>query len=129
MVFLMGIFHFIFGTIVGSFLNVVVLRYNSSFSIYGRSGCPSCGKTLTWFELIPILSFFLQMGRCRVCGSRISLQYPLVEALTGVLFLFIFLKGLPAAFTFYMFVISSLLVAILVYDIRHKIIPDGLVYT
>ena len=129
MIFLLGVFYFVLGTVVGSFLNVVVLRYNTGFSFRGRSGCLSCGKSLSWFELIPLLSFFLQAGRCRACGSSISAQYPLVEALTGVLFLFIFLKDLSIASTFYMFAISSLLVAILVYDVRHKIIPDGLVYT
>ena len=126
---MLGIFYFTFGAIAGSFLNVVVLRYNTGFSMGGRSGCDSCGKKLLWFELIPLLSFFLQKGRCNACSSSISAQYPLVEALTGVLFLFIYLKDLSIASTFYMFAIVSLLVAILVYDIRHRIIPDGLVYT
>ena len=129
MVFLLGAFYFIFGTIVGSFLNVVVLRYNTGLSIQGRSECLSCGKTLSWFELIPLLSFFLQKGRCRTCGSSISFQYPLVEALTGLLFLSVFFKQLTVPYTLYMLVITSLLVSILVYDMRHKIIPDGLVYT
>lgn len=128
MVFLLGIFYFTFGAIAGSFLNVVVLRYNTGLSIRGRSACLSCGEKLSWFELIPLLSFFLYRGRCRTCGSSISPQYPLVEALTGLLYVSIFLKQLSVPYTFYMLIIASLLVAILVYDMRHKIIPDGLVY-
>lgn len=84
---------FTFGLIVGSFLNVVILRYNterSVFAIYplrGRSHCVSCGKTLSWYELIPLFSFLIQLGRCRTCGGRLSIQYPIVELLTGLIFL------------------------------------------
>jgi len=123
----------IFGTLIGSFLNVLVLRYNTGHSIVNdRSRCFSCGKTLEWFELIPIFSFVAQGGRCRSCKARISWQYVLVEILTGLVFLSIFWKfftifNLPHLI-FYLF-IFSILIAISVYDYRHKIIPDGLVYT
>ncbi len=84
---------FWFGLIIGSFLNVVILRYdpdNSVFSLVpigGRSHCMSCGKTLSWYELIPLFSFLIQRGRCRTCGERLSRQYPIVEFLSGVIFL------------------------------------------
>ena len=123
-----GVFYFIFGTIVGSFLNVVALRYNSGRGINGRSSCFSCGKNLTWSQLVPIFSFIYSLGRCSSCGSRISLQYPLVEFFTGFIFLGIFLKNLVIIESIYFLVIFSILIVILIYDIRHKIIPDGLVY-
>lgn len=121
---------FLLGIIVGSFLNVVILRYNTGKSLLGRSGCFSCGKGLRWYELIPVISYFLQSGKCRSCGSGISLQYPLVELLTGVLFALIYQQFYPGILSlfFYIFVWSFLIV-ITVYDLRHKIIPDGLSYT
>ena len=120
---------FIFGTIVGSFLNVVVLRYNTGVSIArGRSFCFSCGHKLSWSELVPILSFLFQKGKCRNCESKISWQYPIVEFITGLLFLAIFLKyGLAPISLLIGFILVSVLLAITVYDIRQKIIPDGLV--
>mgnify|MGYP003393724366 FL=1 len=114
---------FLLGTIIGSFLNVVILRYNTGVSITGRSGCFSCGKKLEWYELVPILSFLFLRGKCSKCNTKISWQYPLVELVTGLLFVFSFQYG------FYYLFIFSLLIVITVYDLRHKIIPDGLVFT
>jgi prepilin signal peptidase PulO-like enzyme (type II secretory pathway) len=123
------IIFFILGTIIGSFLNVVVLRYNTGVSIArGRSFCFSCGKKLSWSELVPVLSFLFQKGKCCGCKSKISWQYPVVEVLTGLLFLAIFLKyGLEPISLLIGFILVSVLIAITVYDIRQKIIPDGLV--
>jgi len=131
-------FVFIFGAVVGSFLNVVVLRYNTGRSItIERSQCFSCGKTLKWFELIPIFSFIAQRGRCRSCGSKISFQYITVEILTGLVFLLIFnyqfsitneFSNLLIFNILYLWTIFSILIAISVYDLRHKIIPDALVF-
>ncbi len=123
------VFIFIFGTIIGSFLNVVILRYNTGYSpVATRSRCFNCGKILKWYELIPILSFLIQFGRCRKCRSKISWQYPLVELLTGILFLIIFLKFGYSLITGYWLLVISLLIVVAVYDLRHQIIPDGLVY-
>ncbi len=122
------IFVFAFGSIVGSFLNVIILRYNTGRGINGRSFCFSCGALIRWFSLIPVLSFLVQGGKCRECKSKISWQYPSVELLTGLVFLFIFWKfGFDSLLPFYLF-ISSLLIIISVYDFKHKIIPDGVVY-
>lgn len=119
---------FVFGAIIGSFLNVVALRLNSGLSLSGRSHCPQCGKTLKYYELIPILSFFWFGGRCRECRVRISWQYPIVEILTGLLFLSLYC--LP--FTIYQRLILAtvfcIYIVIVIYDLRHKIIPDSLVY-
>ena len=124
---------FVFGTIIGSFLNVVAFRYNTGFGLNGRSKCLSCAKTLTWIELIPIFSFAAQKGACRKCKSRISWQYPLVELSGGLLFVAIFWKFPPTTvatslITALYLIITALLIVITVYDIKHKIIPDALVY-
>lgn len=126
---------FILGLIVGSFLNVVILRYNTGVSLGGRSGCPICGHTLQWYELIPVVSFCIQKGRCRSCSTPISWQYMVVELVTGILFVGVHLKffsgiidGSYVLHALYYWVIMSLLVVITIYDIQHKIIPDPFVY-
>ena len=129
------IFVFIFGTIIGSFLNVLILRYNTGVSPFkGRSFCFSCGKKLGFFELVPLFSFLWQGGKCTGCQSKISWQYPIVEALTGALFLAVFIKfsGLIGLYFNAWYILISLLVMtvlifITVYDLKHKIIPDGAV--
>jgi prepilin signal peptidase PulO-like enzyme (type II secretory pathway) len=125
---------FIFGTIVGSFLNVVALRFNTGKGLGGRSMCMSCGKTLTWKELVPIFSFVAQKGSCRKCKSKISWQYPLVEFIAGAIFVLIFMtfppvSALAGLTTLIQVIAACLLLVISVYDIKHKIIPDILVYT
>lgn len=126
---------FIFGAIVGSFLNVVSLRMRTGRTLYGRSSCPSCGRILRAWELVPILSFFIINGRCSSCKSKISWQYPTVEFFTGLLFVFSTVKVGNYDFTIPFFVFgltalfcsTSALVVIFVYDLKHKIIPDTLV--
>jgi prepilin signal peptidase PulO-like enzyme (type II secretory pathway) len=120
---------FIFGAAIGSFLNVVALRYNTGFTVGGRSECFSCGKTLRWFELVPILSFIILRGKCARCKSKISFQYPVVEFLTGILFALIWSEGYPFYYTLLLALITSILMVIGVYDVKHTIIPDALVYS
>ena len=133
----LGIILFFFGTIIGSFLNVVIYRFHSGKSLGGRSMCFSCSKTLEWHELVPLASFLVQRGKCRGCKSVISIQYPLVEATTGVMFVFLAFKLLPVLFYSQGLFLSAvvwytyfwcLLLVIAVYDIRHTIIPDSLVW-
>ena len=130
MTFLVYIFVAVIGLVVGSFLNVVVLRLNTGKSIFkGRSQCLSCAVSLKWHELLPIVSFIAQKGRCYHCRSKISWQYIIVEAVTSLVFVLIALKyGISFSFAWYA-IIFSILIAISVYDLRHKIIPDVLVYT
>jgi prepilin signal peptidase PulO-like enzyme (type II secretory pathway) len=119
---------FIFGTLIGSFLNVVAYRYNSGVSpLKGRSRCFACGKTLSWHELIPIASFVFQRGRCRSCLVKLSWQYPVVEVVTGALFVGVYALGKPLASSLFALAIFCTLVIIAVYDLRHKIIPDSFV--
>jgi len=121
---------FILGTIIGSFLNVFVLRYNTGMSfVTGSSRCFSCGRNLHWYELVPLFSFLILGGKCLSCKSKISYQYPLIEGVTGIIFIGIFLTfGLVPILPLYL-VVASLLIAMAIYDFKHKIIPDGMVYT
>jgi len=126
MIFISLIF-FILGTIIGSFINVVVLRYKTGRSpMKGRSKCFSCGKMLFWYELVPIFSFLFLNGKCLGCNSKISYQYPIVEFITGLAFFGLSYKlGLSYILLLYL-LIAPILIAISVYDFKHKIIPNGM---
>ncbi|PIZ87448.1 MAG: prepilin peptidase, partial [Candidatus Nealsonbacteria bacterium CG_4_10_14_0_2_um_filter_40_15] len=117
---------FIFGLIAGSFLNCVIYRLEQGQSfLKGRSYCPLCKHTLSWQDLVPVLSFLFLRGKCRYCRQKISLQYPLVELATGILFVLIFLF----AFNFlYYLIMGCFLIIIFVYDLKHYIIPDSVIY-
>jgi len=131
---------FIFGTCIGSFLNCLIYRLHSKQSfLRGRSFCPHCKHKLSFFDLIPILSFVFLKGKCCYCGKKISGQYPLVEIATGGLFLLILnlqfgelqfsIFNLLTSIRFsYLLIISSLLVVVFVYDLKYYIIPDKVIY-
>ncbi len=118
----------IFGLLVGSYLNVYILRLHTGKSTTGRSGCMSCGSQLTWKELVPVVSYFALRGRCRRCGSAISKQYWMVELTTALLFVLVWVQGLTIITTLIALAMVSVLVIIAVYDIRHTIIPNQVVY-
>lgn len=120
---------FVFGLIVGSFLNVVILRLDSIESIIkGRSHCPKCKKILGWKDLIPFLSFVLLRGKCRYCNNSISWQYPAVEISTACVFVVLLhLFGFSWSLIFYA-VIFSLLIVVFVYDLLHEMIPEEIVW-
>lgn len=135
---------FIFGLAIGSFMNVLALRYNGAHFLFdpkvigGWSRCPHCGKTLRWFELIPLASYIAQRGRCRHCGALIGFHYPLVELLSGLIFaavpwqlLAFFGPGAVPAEVFYLFSglwIAALEILLLIayIDLRLGIVPDEL---
>ncbi len=125
---------FIFGLIVGSFLNVVIVRLDLAESLLGRSRCPKCKKTIRWYDNIPLLSFLLLNAKCRACQKKISWQYPLVELGTGLIFalvaLLFFQDGSEASWletVFYLGFFSALIV-ILVFDGKHLEIPMPVVW-
>ena len=116
---------FIFGLIVGSFLNCVIYRLEEGKSfLKGRSFCPHCKHKLIWQDLIPIFSFLILRGKCRYCQKKISWQYPTIEIATGLLFLSIFIFH----FSIFNLIIACFLIIIFVYDLKHYIIPDKVIY-
>jgi prepilin signal peptidase PulO-like enzyme (type II secretory pathway) len=175
MVFFVNFIVFLFGLIIGSFLNCVIYRLalpNFSLKNLGglknRSYCPHCKHLLSWQDLIPVFSFIFLKGKCRYCQKPISLQYPIVEISTGLMFLLIFnqfsigeedfvlfftfvstverefhslsylhslreLGNGSSVFNFlnliYYWTIASFLIVIFVYDLKHYIIPDQVIYS
>ncbi|KPU28066.1 peptidase A24 [Caloranaerobacter sp. TR13] len=114
------------GLIIGSFLNVCIYRIPKRESIvYPPSHCTSCNTRLKFFDLIPVFSYLLNKGRCRYCGENISLQYPFIELLNGLIYLLLFYKfGFGFDLIRYLF-LTSLLVVISFIDYKHQIIPDS----
>lgn len=119
---------FVFGLIFGSFFNVIIYRLPEGKSIVApRSFCPSCGATLKAKDLVPIFSYIFLGGKCRYCKSKISFRYPLVEFMTGVIYVILYLKyGFSIEFFFTVYLMSVLLIVFFI-DLDHMIIPDELV--
>ncbi len=117
------------GLIIGSFLNVVIVRLNLAETILGHSECPHCKAKIRWYDNIPLFSFAILKTRCRDCGEKISWQYPLVELATGIIFALVgsyfFVATDPATWlgTAYLLVVFSLLMVIFAYDFRYMEIP------
>jgi leader peptidase (prepilin peptidase)/N-methyltransferase len=116
---------FVFGALIGSFLNVCIVRLPEERSIVRpRSHCPSCGHEIAWYDNVPVLSYVLLRGRCRGCRARISPVYPVVELLTGALAVALWMRlGPTMAFAGY-FVFAAALVTVTFIDLDHRIIPD-----
>ena len=116
---------FILGLIVGSFSNVCIYRIPRNESmIYPASHCPKCRSSIRPIDNIPLLSYILLKGKCRNCGSKISIQYPVVEFLTGIIYIFIFLiYGLTLQSLIYI-ILSSALIIIAFIDLNEQIVPD-----
>jgi leader peptidase (prepilin peptidase)/N-methyltransferase len=120
-------FAFIFGAVVGSFLNVCIFRIPAKASIIKPlSQCPHCHHPVRFYDNIPLISYIVLRGKCRDCGGKISWRYPLVELITAILSLLLFLRfGLTFNFLIF-FVFTAVLVVITFIDLDHQIIPDVL---
>jgi len=123
---IIGIFFFLFGITIGSFLNVLIYRIPKKEEfVKTRSHCMSCGYQLEWYDLIPLFSWLFLGGKCRKCKCRISVQYPLIELLNGILWLACFcFFGLSITTLLYCGLMSSL-IALSVIDFRTYEIPVG----
>jgi prepilin signal peptidase PulO-like enzyme (type II secretory pathway) len=136
-----GVILFIFGLAFGSFFNVVAMRYDGERFVFsaarlgGRSHCTHCRHTLRWFELVPVVSFLAQRGRCRVCHARLSLAYPLTEFVTGLIFVLVPWRvgnfygatgGVYIALAALWVAVFCVLLLISEIDLRLGVIPDEL---
>jgi leader peptidase (prepilin peptidase)/N-methyltransferase len=113
------------GLLIGSFINVCIYRMPRELSVVRpRSYCPACEKPIAWYDNIPLASYAILGGRCRQCGARISLRYPVVELLTGALFLVtVLVMGVnPLALKWCLF--DALMVGLLFSDLEQRILPD-----
>jgi len=115
----------ILGAIVGSFLNVCISRLPKEESIVRPgSHCPKCKTPIQYYDNIPLLSYLLLRGKCRYCQASISIQYPIVEAITALSSFFLFITfGVSLSFIYYFSFVAAL-IAITVIDLYHQIIPD-----
>jgi len=126
--YLVVLYAFIFGVIIGSFLNVYIYRFHTGKSLSGSSHCLSCATPLCWYELFPLLSYLGLRGRCFTCGARIPSRYFWVELSTGLLFVAIVNTiNSVILWPINMFLLS-LLIIVAVYDLYHFIIPNEFVY-
>ncbi len=132
-------FIFLFGLMIGSFLNCLIWRLHQGEGLWGRSYCPKCKKQIAWYDNIPVLSFILLGGKCRQCGQSISWQYPVVELITGALFLLAYYVNYEFRIMNYGFIIHdslfiiqllrdwfiiAVMIVIFVYDLRWYMILD-----
>ena len=117
---------FIFGTLIGSFLNVVIYRIpNNESIVFPASKCQSCQKPLKWYHNIPIFSWLFLRGKCAFCKSPIAKQYPIVEFTTGLIFLVLFLKiGMLWYFPFVAFSFAALFALVMI-DFKYMAVPDN----
>ena len=130
MIYLTSLLVFYFGSILGSFLNVVSLRLPKGESLAGRSHCTACGHTLSWLDLFPLFSYLLFRGRCRYCQKNFSSRYFLFELLSGVLFVWAFWQVNPQDLPGYLlllkaWVVVSALLVVFTIDLEHFLIFDN----
>lgn len=131
------LFIFIFGLIIGSFLNALIWRLHTGESMMNRSKCPKCSNMIAWYDNIPVLSYLFLLGKCRRCRAHISLQYPIVELITGLLFLLAFnfefkilnFDLLLINYEFFLtlfrdFFLISVMIIVFIYDLRWYLILD-----
>lgn len=125
LIFLILGFVFVTGVCIGSFLNVVILRAFSNESIcFPGSKCPKCQKPLKWYHNIPIFSYIFLKGKCAFCKEPISIQYPIVELLTGILFVVVFIKFEISLNTLFILAFLSLFIVLAVSDIKEQVVFD-----
>ncbi len=121
------LFIFVLGLLIGSFLNVCIYRIPKRENITTtRSHCTSCGNVIKWYDLVPVISYLLLKGRCRNCGAKLSLQYPIIELVNGIVYCLIFAVAGITIQSVLTMALSSALIVIAVIDWRTYEIPFGL---
>jgi len=126
---LSGIFIFLLGLIIGSFINVVVHRLPRGESLVSPgSHCPHCGEPIRAWDNIPLLSFLVLRGKCRYCGKPIGWRYPIIELLTGIIFGFSYVRFGWQPFLFIALYFSAILLMVSFIDLEHQIIPNKIIF-
>ena len=126
----MTVFAAVVGAIVGSFLNVCIVRWPAGESVVRpRSRCPRCARPVAWFDNVPVVSWLALRGRCRGCGEPISPQYPLVELATAALWGAAWWSVGPTLSALRLAIVATILLGIAVADLRYYLIPDGFTVT
>jgi leader peptidase (prepilin peptidase)/N-methyltransferase len=127
---ILSIYFFVFGLLIGSFLNVVILRLPKKIDLVSkRSACPNCGNQLKWYHNIPVISFLVLRGKCGFCGSRISWRYPLIELFTGLVAIWLMPHqfDLQNLFTFFFFfTVACVFICHFMIDLDHHLLLDSL---
>lgn len=127
---LFSIYAFIFGCLIGSFLNVVILRLPLGKNLVSsRSACPQCSNQLKWYHNIPLISFLVLRGKCGFCGKRISWRYPLIELLTGLISFWLFPDEITTqslGLYIFFFFIACIFICHLFIDLDHQLLLDKL---
>ncbi len=127
---LYSIYSFVFGCMIGSFLNVVIIRLPAGKNLVSdRSGCPKCQSQLKWFHNIPIFSFLFLRGKCAFCGNAISWRYPLIEILTGLISFWLFpeyIEAVSLGHYFFFFAIACVFICHFFIDLDHQLLLDKL---
>ncbi len=117
----------LFGLLFGSFLNVLILRIPKEESIaFPGSHCTSCNNKLKWWHNIPLISWLILGGKCYFCKDKISIQYPIIEFLTALLFGLVYYKLEDVTYSFIVGLVFALLLALSLIDLRYKAVPDSL---
>jgi leader peptidase (prepilin peptidase)/N-methyltransferase len=118
-------FSFIFGLVIGSFLNVCIYRLPLGNSIlYPASSCPRCGSKIRFYDNVPLVSYILLRGKCRFCRHPISFRYPVVEFLSGLVSVALFLRYGPSFAYLFLFAFTASLITMTFIDLQHQILPD-----
>jgi len=124
---MLAFFFFIFGAAIGSFLNVVIHRLPEGKSLLTPpSHCPVCGKSIRWFDNIPIISYIILKGECRDCGASIPIRYFIVESITAFIYLFSYIRYSLSLELLTFLIFTTLLIPIFFIDLKEMLIPDTL---
>ncbi len=124
------VYVFMVGAIIGSFLNVCIYRIPKGESVsFPPSHCPVCKERIKWYDNIPIASYIALGGKCRVCKSKISIQYPIIEAINGILFVLIYFRFGLSLLSIKYFVFTSILLVLSIVDLKSYFLPDSLTFS
>ena len=122
------VFVFVLGACIGSFLNVVIYRVPNELSLLPSSACPNCNASIRFYHNVPIVGWLMLVGQCKDCGEPISWRYPAIEALTGLVFLIVYMQIVPTPYLPVALAFVSTMIALIFIDAGHMILPNVITY-